>query len=272
MGVYKSYPEYKWWCCCLYPEENEKHKELLNYVTSSHLIFPSYLYINHNPEFSDRTIINNGMEKFDDIDIEAVIEMFSNKENKEFAEDIEPLKVIPKKHTHLCFKLASSKPYFGVLRMFKFKEYNEEGKIVEDQLINFVMPIYHSDRYFTYLLHNDLQSIKIGKEKYNYTALHGDTNIITKLVIDNTNFVLKLVEEVNKFITMNPDIDSRSFLSCVAYLARADPVKANILREAYKQNHWLVYNALKDSEFRKKYQIDDLYSNIPSDEYLYSEL
>lgn len=250
MGSYKDKPSFKWWACTLYPDEDKNHKIALDYITSNHLIFPSYLYIKHDAEINiDRRIDNN--MNFHEVDASELEELFQNVQNEKFAEDIAPEESIPKDHYHVCFKLAKAKTYFGALKMFKYKDDNN----VEIPLLQYVMPIYYTDRYFTYMLHQDLQSRMSGKIEYSYKDLHGDTNIITKLVIDNTNFVLKLLVEVNKFITMNPDIDSRSFLSCVAYLARADPVKANILREAYKQNHWLVTNALKDSEFRKKYHL-----------------
>ena len=174
----------QYYALMLYPNEDEKHRLLLDYILKEKSMFPRVLYITH-----DR-----------DIYTEDTVDAFGVKHLKG---------EIKKEHTHVLYKFHKRIRLNGMLKHFAGQ-------------ITFVVPIEDYVVYGHYLLHRTLQAIIEGKPEYNLFEIYGDREFIDEVFIQNTNTaqfmnILRTVKSKNNMFEVFEEFEKQDNTVAIRY-------------------------------------------------------
>lgn len=174
----------QYYALMLYPDEDEKHQLLFNYILTEKNIFPRVMYITH-----DR-----------DIYLEDVTDAFGVVHNKGD---------LKKAHTHVLFKFHKRIRLNGLLKHFAGQ-------------ISFVEPIEDYVVYAHYLLHRTLQAIVDGKPKYELFEIYGDKEFIDEVFIQNTNTaqfinILRTVKSKSNMFDVFEEFEKMNDVQAIIY-------------------------------------------------------
>lgn len=227
-------PTYRWFGMILYPD-NPDHMMILDYIKTSPLIFPSYLYIRHLPEDWLEQMDPN--LKVDEVDL-AAEDLLTRGENKV--------------HYHVAVKSCRALSEDAMLGKFCFK--NDDGS--RKALISYVPHLGDPEGYFTYMMHWDLDSVHKGKHKYDISEIHGDNKIIGKLGAQNLYFVQKGDDLINKWIIAHPGAALIEFRVWVNSLHNKDPSSYLAVTQAMREPYNMIASSIKDWKFNKRDYIE----------------
>lgn len=226
----RSDDKYRWFGMILYPD-NPDHMVALEYIKTSPILFPSYLYIRHLPE--DWLEQMDPDLKVDGVDLSAE-DLLSRGEKKP--------------HYHVCIKTARAVSENAIMAAFSVT--GDDGK--KKCLVSMIPHLFNPEAYFQYLLHWDLDSIRKGKHKYSLSEIHGDDKIIGKLGAQNLYFVQNGLDLINKWILKHPGAALLEFQMWQNSLHNKDPASYYAVRQALHEDKYMISSTIKDWKFNKR--------------------
>lgn len=226
----KNAPTYRWFGMILYPD-NADHMKVLDYIKSSPLLFPSYLFIRHLPEDWLENMDPN--LKVDEVDL-AAEDLLTRGENKA--------------HYHVAVKAARALSEAAMMSKFCFK--SDDGS--RKTLVSIVPHLSDPESYFMYMMHWDLDSKIKGKHSYDISEIHGDDKIIGKLGAQNLYFVQNGLDLINKWILKHPGAALLEFQMWQNSLHNKDPASYYAVRQALHEDKYMISSTIKDWKFNKR--------------------
>lgn len=196
---------YQWFCCILYPQDDEKHRKFMSYIDTDRGLFPYHVYIWH-----DRDLVSPVDREEDVLKGNPPREVGSLK----------------KPHIHFIFKRSVKCPVSTVSSYF----------------LPWVKQFYavtNFDDYIRYCVHCDPKSIDDDyKFKYGFLAFQGDTQVLKRSIIQNANSVLFF--DLFNLISSSETGTLREFIENLKGL---DPVISQEYFDCYKNNQY-IFNRL----------------------------
>lgn len=204
-----------WFACILYPDEDSNHKAFLSYMEKNNIIYPKFIYIYHYKDVITQDYLDDWIS--------------DEKNNGKIPPSLGDLK---KPHIHFLFKRKNRCPASTVQNYFRC-------------WIHHVEAVRDFDCYAQYMLHNDPESISLGKPSYNPSEFRGDPELCQEAIVQNAKSVL-----FDNLLDIIKDMSGGTLLDLYEILRKDYPEFFNAYKAVIKDNAYVVNSLCRSREKR----------------------